>query len=149
MSQRTSSDPAITEALRSGVITADPETGRVYRNGRMAACRMNGLGYRITGVGNRTCSQHRIVWIAANGPIPDGLEINHRNGQRDDNRLVNLELVTHAQNVRHARANAALRDYPTEALDPEFLDRLMVATSSAHTTREQWAEFKDELARTA
>ena len=149
MSQHTSSDPVIIEALRSGVITADPETGRVYRNGRMVAAGVTRAGYRITRVAKRNCLQHRIVWIAANGPIPDGLEINHRNGLRDDNRLANLELVTRSQNVRHARANAALRDYPTEALDPEFLDRLTVAASSAHTTRKQWAEFKDELARIA
>lgn len=41
---------------------------------------------------------HRAVWEAFNGPILRGLEINHKNCVRDDNRLENLELVTSSQN---------------------------------------------------
>lgn len=47
---------------------------------------------------------HRAVWEVVHGPIPPTLEINHRNGDKADNRLENLELVTHAENVRHAYA---------------------------------------------
>ena len=42
---------------------------------------------------------HRIIWEAFNGAIPDGYEINHKNGIRDDNRLDNLELLTHRDNL--------------------------------------------------
>jgi len=45
---------------------------------------------------------HRVVWEAFKGPIPDRLEINHKNLDRADNRLENLELVTHQQNAQHA-----------------------------------------------
>jgi hypothetical protein len=45
---------------------------------------------------------HRIVWEAFNGPIPDRLEVNHINLNRNDNRLENLELLTHQENVKHA-----------------------------------------------
>ena len=45
---------------------------------------------------------HRVVWEAFNGPIPDRLEINHKNLIRTDNRLENLELMTHQQNIQHA-----------------------------------------------
>lgn len=44
---------------------------------------------------------HRCVWQAFNGPIPAGLEINHKNGKRDDNRLENLEVVTKSENALH------------------------------------------------
>lgn len=44
---------------------------------------------------------HRCVWQAFNGPIPEGLEVNHKNGQRADNRLENLELVTKSGNALH------------------------------------------------
>ena len=47
-------------------------------------------------------SVHRLVWEAFNGPIPGRLEINHKNLDRADNRLENLEMVTHQQNVQHA-----------------------------------------------
>lgn len=45
---------------------------------------------------------HRLVWEAFNGPIPGRLEVNHKNLKRDDNRLENLELLTHRENVQHA-----------------------------------------------
>jgi hypothetical protein len=44
---------------------------------------------------------HRVMWEAFNGPIPGRLEINHKNLDRADNRLENLELVTHQQNSQH------------------------------------------------
>jgi hypothetical protein len=45
---------------------------------------------------------HRAVWQAFNGPIEGRLEINHKNLDRADNRLENLELLTHKENVQHA-----------------------------------------------
>jgi hypothetical protein len=45
---------------------------------------------------------HRCVWEAFNGRIPDRLEINHINLDREDNRIENLELLTHRDNVNHA-----------------------------------------------
>lgn len=44
---------------------------------------------------------HRAVWQAFNGPIPSGLQINHKNGVRNDNRLTNLEVVTVRENAIH------------------------------------------------
>lgn len=49
-------------------------------------------------------SAHRLIWEAVNGPIPDGKEINHINGVKDDNRISNLELTTRSGNIRHAYA---------------------------------------------
>ncbi len=45
---------------------------------------------------------HRIIWEAVHGPIPAGLEVNHLNGRKADNRLANLALVTRRENVLHA-----------------------------------------------
>lgn len=42
---------------------------------------------------------HRIIWQAFNGIIPDGLEVNHKNSIREDNRLENLELLSHRENL--------------------------------------------------
>ena len=45
---------------------------------------------------------HRMVWEAFNGPIPAGMQINHLNGIKGDNRLENLEVCSQSQNLQHA-----------------------------------------------
>jgi hypothetical protein len=45
---------------------------------------------------------HRFVVEAFIGDVPDGMEINHKDGNKKNNRVNNLEVVSHAINVRHA-----------------------------------------------
>jgi len=45
---------------------------------------------------------HRMVWETFEGSIPSYLEINHKDGDRANNRLDNLELMTHKQNINHS-----------------------------------------------
>jgi hypothetical protein len=45
---------------------------------------------------------HRLVWEAFNGKIQEGLEINHLNGAKSDNRLSNLEACSKSINMRHS-----------------------------------------------
>ena len=64
----------------------------------------NGYVRYLLFTGERRYSRmaHALVYEAFVGPIPSGLEINHRNGIKTDNRPENLELVTASQNVTHA-----------------------------------------------
>lgn len=50
---------------------------------------------------------HRLVWEAFVGKIPDGMQIDHINTIRDDNRLINLRCVTCSEN--HANPITAER----------------------------------------
>lgn len=50
----------------------------------------------------RNRSVHRLIANAFIKKIPKGLEINHKNGIRNDNRIENLEIVTHSQNILHS-----------------------------------------------
>lgn len=54
----------------------------------------------VIGTGNYL---HRVVWEAFYGPIPEGMEINHDDGDKSNCKLSNLEICTHRQNIRHAQ----------------------------------------------
>lgn len=47
----------------------------------------------------KTCRVHRLVWEAFNGKIPEGLQVNHINEDKTDNRLSNLNLMSPKENV--------------------------------------------------
>lgn len=52
---------------------------------------------------------HRVVYEAFFGEIPAGLQVNHKDGNKRNNRIDNLELLTPKQNMRHAGTNGLLR----------------------------------------
>lgn len=59
----------------------------------------NGEGYNYLA----SSRYGRLVWEAHMGAIPPGLEVDHMNRVRDDDRLANLRLVTHSDNIRNSR----------------------------------------------
>lgn len=63
---------------------------------------------------------HHLVAEAFIGPRPDGFDINHRDGVKTNNRVDNLEYVTHAENMRHAADNGMIggkRVIPDETIE--------------------------------
>ena len=52
---------------------------------------------------------HRFIWECHKGEIPEGFVINHIDGNKINNKLSNLELVTPKENTQHAFANKLMR----------------------------------------
>jgi hypothetical protein len=62
------------------------------------------LAYHLHRAGARKAvTAHKLVAQAFLPPLEGATEINHLNGDKSDNREVNLQRVTRLQNVRHAR----------------------------------------------
>ena len=60
-------------------------------------------GYLVITIKAKTYKVHRIVWMLHTGKIiPKQMEIDHINGIRNDNRIVNLRLVTRTENSTNA-----------------------------------------------
>jgi len=65
---------------------------------------LDNQGYARVAFNKSRYKVHRIVWVLHFGDIPEGLEIDHINRNRSDNRIENLRLVTHSQNNFNTRA---------------------------------------------
>lgn len=72
-------------------------------SGRLLVATLSGIGYPALSLGRDVKEYvHRCVASAFLGEIPEGMEINHKNGIKTDNRLANLEIVTRSENRRHS-----------------------------------------------
>lgn len=62
----------------------------------------NGSGYKNGSINGKNYQAHRVIWAMHHGSWPVN-EIDHINGIRDDNRIVNLRDVSQGENQRNAR----------------------------------------------
>lgn len=59
--------------------------------------------YVVIGIDGRDYRAHRLAWLYVYGEWPAG-RIDHINLNRSDNRMANLRLCTHSQNLANTRA---------------------------------------------
>ena len=90
-------DPRIKVSDKGNVVSYKRGAGRPLKVWH------NNCGYQLVAAGpKRTYLVHRLVaetWI----PNPNHYEeVNHINGDKDDNSVENLEWTTHGENMRHA-----------------------------------------------
>ena len=78
--------------------------GKVLKQDRTARGYMNIKLCKKGAMGNKSLV-HSLVMRSFIGEYPDGKEVNHKDGNKENNSLSNLEYVTGAENVRHALVN--------------------------------------------
>lgn len=78
----------------------------VNRNSRLIMTQYERNGYLRVHIGDtRFYSVHRIMWETFIGPIEDGYEIDHIDGNKKNNQLSNLRKINHQQNMANAYKN--------------------------------------------
>ena len=83
-------------------ITTD---GEVYRNGRQLKSWDNGRGYLILRIGEKTKAVHRLVAEVFLRQVEGLTEVNHKDGDKKNNHVSNLEWCSRSQNIQHAYDN--------------------------------------------
>lgn len=66
-------------------------------------------GYVIVSINGKNKYLHVVVWEAFNGKIEDGYEIDHKDCNKLNNNLYNLEKVTHKENMQRACDNGCFK----------------------------------------
>jgi hypothetical protein len=99
----------LTRAYLAQILHYDPVTGLfTWREkisvkvvvGRQAGC-VNKSGYIVIGIGGVLYYAHRLAWIYMTGLWPS--QVDHADGDRANNRWINLRLATHRENVRNSK----------------------------------------------
>jgi hypothetical protein len=116
----------------NGVLSVDGE-GRIWRHaiishGRFVAIpsrraeNVGGKGYLRVSLqmdGKLRCVMaHRVVYATRYGPPPAAIQINHKDLDKRNNRLDNLELVTQSGNIQHSYANGRARPWSVDIERP-------------------------------
>lgn len=102
----------LTQARLCELFYYDPDTGiftrkldrQCVKKGQIAGS-PNEFGYLKIGIGKKVYSAHRLAWVYLYGEIPEGVEIDHVNRNKSDNRIANLRLVTHQQNMENQKTH--------------------------------------------
>lgn len=66
---------------------------------------INSKGYRCVKIDGKLYQAHRVAWALVNGEWP-AQAIDHKNRNRDDNRIDNLRLATNSQNTANSKRPA-------------------------------------------
>ena len=106
----------------------NPLTGELIRkSNNLATGTLNSNGYLITSLG-RKCQGlrvHRLVWAWVTGEEPSG-EIDHKNGDRTDNRFWNLRVVSHSTNNLNQRSRGYYYVHPRKGRQGYWQVSIMV-----------------------
>jgi hypothetical protein len=97
----------------------EPETGKLYwldcedmpnnwrtrHAGKEAFTTVQSKGYRHGSIDDQKYLTHRVIWALVYGTWPED-QIDHKNGDRADNRIENLRVVSNTENQRNASKRA-------------------------------------------
>jgi len=100
----------VSQACLKALLDYDPDTGIfVWKASRPCGVKQGQIagsignrGHRMISINGASHLAHRLAWLYVHGEWPPA-QIDHINGRRSDNRIVNLRLATPTQNNQNKR----------------------------------------------
>ena len=128
------------QAIRD-MLTYEPESGLLRWRHSCGPCAAGDVAgsYCWIGVRGQRYPMDRVCWLLAHGEWPDG-RIRHVNGNRRDNRLVNLRLVKKQTRTRAEVRHGAGQGAPVQ---PPSLETMAVMLRQLATIVEQLVAVKE------
>jgi hypothetical protein len=96
--------------------------------GEIVSCWKNKDGYLTFKKNGKNISIHRYVWKFFKGEIKNRLTVNHKDGNKLNNEISNLELMTFSENSKHSWENGLARPCKGEGHGMAILDNIKVLT---------------------
>lgn len=84
---------------------------RITKKGKVHAGNFNQRYYKVK-INSKSFIASRVIWTIHNGPIPDGMEVEHADGNRHNNTIGNLRLANRSENCCN-RSGWNVGGYPT------------------------------------
>ena len=88
-------------------------SGKLYRRNSTSGCDIDKpvgtvekKGYLSFRMDYRFLKVHRVVWVMFNGPIPEGMQIDHIDGDRANNKIENLRVCYQSSNQHNRKLNS-------------------------------------------
>lgn len=150
-------DEYIAWNINEGNIIVDVESGKVFSSRGPGGVRLQEPkelsgsivnGYRVVSIRNHEtklqCRVNRVVWIAANGIIPDGYVVDHINNDKLDNRICNLQLLTPEENSHKAKQDGlylSKEGNPASKISDEVHDLIQYIYGNSEMSIKQLSEI--------
>ena len=113
--------------------------------GRLLRTSIDRWGYIRTHVkvdGKHYALFHQVVALAYHGPCPRGKEVNHRDGNKQNNDPENLEYRTHRKNIAHAKMfGLVARNYGAKNGKAKLTDKIVNSIRKFGTVG-HWTQVK-------
>ena len=114
------------------VFTNKTPRRRLISKDGMLSVRPNSSGYKQVGLyANKKVKYllvHRLMWEAFKGPIPEGMTVDHIDGDYTNNTIENLQLLSHADNIRkswdrrgRSKVRPIVKDWLERGYDRQFI----------------------------
>jgi hypothetical protein len=104
--------------------------GSLFAGKGLLSMSVNNNGYARAG----NSSVHKIVWETFKGEVPVGYDVDHIDNDKRNNKLENLQLLTHKENIRKRDRNGTVFDKKIYC----FLDGKLVKEFPSQAKAAEW-----------